>query len=283
MSAFIVTLILVTALIVFLKVKKFSPYREKLKQRIDMWVQKCHCDKFACKSSKKDKAEASAIKQPEIQEEQLAVAAAQEIDEVTAEDIAEYTMEHIAEGTVETGTVPCIEGAVIQSVPQDSILRRHFLTTLRAGIETRVGPRPSDSILRRHYDNLIDGEMKKRLPEEAGIDTYYATESGGETPNLDADVQAPIPAEIGMQPEVQTEFLAAAEGVAAPETVPWAEKIVKQRVPQDSILRRHFLTTLRAEIESSMCPRPTDSILQRHHDTLRDTEINKRLTEMEAD
>ena len=40
-----------------------------------------------------------------------------------------------------------------QKIPQDSILKRHFLTHVRAQIESRFAPRPSDSILTRHYDS----------------------------------------------------------------------------------------------------------------------------------
>jgi hypothetical protein len=330
MNTFIVTLILVTALIVFLKVKKFSPLREKLRQRIGPWIQKCHCDKFACKSSKKDKAEPSAIKRPEIQEkrsataaaeiesgshppltadipspqadvqaattageeEHLAVAAAEEIDEVTVEDIAEYTLEHIAEGTVEAAaeTAPWVEALEIQSVPEDSILRRHFLAALRAGIETRIGPRPTDSVLRRHYDSLMDGEMKKRLPEDVVLDALRATEPSGETPVMveaQPDVRDELPSveeseEIALEDiaEAAVEPVAAeAEVTVAGETAPCVEATDIPNVPQDSILRRHFLATLRAGIETRIGPRPTDSILRRHYDNLIDGEIKKHLPE----
>jgi len=49
------------------------------------------------------------------------------------------------------------------------------------------------------------------------------------------------------------------------------------RVPEDSMLKRHFLTQLRSEIEAALFPRPTDSVLQRHYDTLVAVELKNRL------
>jgi hypothetical protein len=51
-------------------------------------------------------------------------------------------------------------------------------------------------------------------------------------------------------------------------------------IPEDSALKPHFLTHLRAEIESALWPRPTDSILQRHYDALVSAELENRLAAM---
>ena len=48
-------------------------------------------------------------------------------------------------------------------IPEDSTLKRHFLSNLRAKIELEFHPRPSDATLKRHYDSLIASEMEKRL------------------------------------------------------------------------------------------------------------------------
>ena len=48
-------------------------------------------------------------------------------------------------------------------IPEDSALRRHFLTQMRAEIEVAFGPRPTDSTLKRHHDAMIAAEMDKRL------------------------------------------------------------------------------------------------------------------------
>jgi hypothetical protein len=51
-------------------------------------------------------------------------------------------------------------------------------------------------------------------------------------------------------------------------------------VPEDAVLRRHFITHLRCEIEAGLAPRPADSILQRHHETLIATILEQRLIEL---
>lgn len=50
-------------------------------------------------------------------------------------------------------------------VPQDSMLKRHFVTQLRSLIESKKHPRPTDSMLRRHYDSMIDFELQKKLED----------------------------------------------------------------------------------------------------------------------
>ena len=55
----------------------------------------------------------------------------------------------------------------------------------------------------------------------------------------------------------------------------------KLKVPEDSVLRRHFLTHLQSEIESALFPRPTDSVLQRHYDSLVTAELENRLAKAE--
>jgi hypothetical protein len=53
--------------------------------------------------------------------------------------------------------------------------------------------------------------------------------------------------------------------------------VEKLKVPEDSVLRRHFLTHLQNEIEASLFPRPSDSVLQRHYDSLVASELANRL------
>jgi hypothetical protein len=40
------------------------------------------------------------------------------------------------------------------NIPEDSVLRRHYLSKLAAELEALGGPYPTDSILRRHYEHL---------------------------------------------------------------------------------------------------------------------------------
>ncbi len=51
----------------------------------------------------------------------------------------------------------------------------------------------------------------------------------------------------------------------------------KLAIPEDATLKRHFFSTLQAEVESELSPRPTCSMLKRHHDALVSAEMEKRL------
>ncbi|WP_347987868.1 hypothetical protein [Methylomonas sp. AM2-LC] len=53
------------------------------------------------------------------------------------------------------------ENALI--LPEDSVLRRHYITQLRAEIEQGLFPRPTDFTLQRHYDALVEAELESRL------------------------------------------------------------------------------------------------------------------------
>ncbi len=48
-------------------------------------------------------------------------------------------------------------------VPEDSMLRRHFLTHLRSQIEAEIMPHPIDPNLRHYYDASVAAEIQKRL------------------------------------------------------------------------------------------------------------------------
>ena len=48
-------------------------------------------------------------------------------------------------------------------VPEDSMLRRHFLTHLRTQIEAEIMPHPIDPNLRHYYDASVAAEIQKRL------------------------------------------------------------------------------------------------------------------------
>ncbi|QWF71010.1 hypothetical protein KEF85_00470 [Methylomonas paludis] len=49
-------------------------------------------------------------------------------------------------------------------------------------------------------------------------------------------------------------------------------------LPEDSALKRHFITQLRSEVLLGLPPRPTDFSLQRHYDTLVEAEVSRRLS-----
>jgi hypothetical protein len=59
------------------------------------------------------------------------------------------------------------------------------------------------------------------------------------------------------------------------------QSAAKLKLPEDSVLRRHFLTHLKSEVESALFPRPTDSVLRRHYDALVAAELENRLANAE--
>lgn len=48
-------------------------------------------------------------------------------------------------------------------IPQDSVLRRHFIAHLKSEIEATLHPCPSDPALRQRHEMLVDNELKCRL------------------------------------------------------------------------------------------------------------------------
>ncbi|MBD9354767.1 hypothetical protein [Methylomonas albis] len=61
------------------------------------------------------------------------------------------------------GTTKAVAGDSRRGLPEDSILKRHFLTQLQSEIEATLFPRPTDSMLQRHYDALVAAKIENRL------------------------------------------------------------------------------------------------------------------------
>ena len=49
------------------------------------------------------------------------------------------------------------------NIPEDSTLRRHFLSALEVDVIAALPPRPTDSSLKRHYDAMVQAEIEKKL------------------------------------------------------------------------------------------------------------------------
>jgi len=145
-------------------------------------------------------------------------------------------------------------------IPEDSTLRRHFLTQLRVDAEAELPLRPTDPTLRRHYDHMVVAEMEERV--------------GGPLP------EAPAAESVPTAPAVPLRVIEPTAGreVKAGEAVK-AKPVAAGplQVPEDSTLRRHFLAQLRTEIEAQMPAAPTDASLRRHYDATVDAELGQRL------
>lgn len=71
--------------------------------------------------------------------------------------------------TKETAVSPA-ENTNSTLVPQDSVLKRHYLNHVCMMIESIVPPRPTDSVLCRHYDALIVAEMDHCLNDKKAME-----------------------------------------------------------------------------------------------------------------
>ncbi|WP_340124578.1 hypothetical protein [Methylobacter svalbardensis] len=127
------------------------------------------------------------------------------------------------------------------SLPQDSILRRHYLAHLCTMIETLAPLRPTESVLCRHYDTMIVARLDECLSNKNAMEQLiYDYEKNKSIVNIESTVR----------PKIK-------------ETVE-----SNSSLPQDSILRRHYLAYLCTMIETLAPLRPTESVLCRHYDTM---------------
>ncbi len=145
-------------------------------------------------------------------------------------------------------------------IPEDSVLRRHWLTQLRTEIEASLFPRPTDCVLQRHYDQLVESELENRLVNPEDLALYKLID--GRDPTLDSSA-APKPERIDT-------LINKPDSKAKNES----EQIT---IPEDSVLQRHFISQLRSEIETAVYPRPTEATLQRHYDQLIEAELASHL------
>ena len=48
-------------------------------------------------------------------------------------------------------------------IPEDSTLKRHFISALKCQIESEMPPRPTESTLKRHYDSTVQSKLENLL------------------------------------------------------------------------------------------------------------------------
>ena len=178
-------------------------------------------------------------------------------------------------------------------IPEDSMLKRHYLTHLQAISETQatstetkktpiapiktVEPTEETPVAPTKLVEAIKKPLvavkneplvKDFIPEDSMLKRHYLT-------HLQAisETQA-TSTEVKKAPVVPTKTV---EATKKPLVAVENKKVIEDFIPEDSMLKRHFLTNLRASIESELSPRPTCSTLGRHHDALVTVEMDKRL------
>lgn len=82
--------------------------------------------------------------------------------EVVAASVSEAVAENVAVEAIKPANPPKQKAAVViavadslPQVPEDSALRRHYLTQRQAELLAELGDEPSDSTLKRHYQQLL--------------------------------------------------------------------------------------------------------------------------------
>ena len=110
---------------------------------------------------------------------------------------------------------------------------------------------PEDSTLRRHYLQAKQAAEQQAAPVAVVVETAQVTEAP----------QAVEAVEVA-------EVVPAAVEVAEPVVVAECKPAQKSAIPEDSALRRHYLSQLSAEVAASLPAKPSDSSLKRHYEQL---------------
>ena len=166
-------------------------------------------------------------------------------------------------------------------LPQDAVLRRHGLTeALRQVNELHAAP--SDSVLRRHRGQLIQARMEACIRDPAELLRLRAEHAAHELEQRQRPASAAVTAAslspTGEPATTAVEVVPVAAEVTAtvPVSSPGGNSSAAQvplSLPEDSVLRRHFLQHLRTRIEAVLPP-PTCSILKRHYEQLLEMELD---------
>lgn len=145
-------------------------------------------------------------------------------------------------------------------LPEDSVLRRHYFSQVQALLEESLPTKPSDATLKRHYEAILAEKLEQVLNDKHLLGQLLEGQRRKE------EVAQPAP-EV-KQPELSIETPVAAEP-AISQTV--------AKIPEDSVLKRHYFAQLRAVAEASLPSRPSDSVLRRHWQALSDEALKKLL------
>lgn len=194
------------------------------------------------------------------------------LDSSTAQkDSSTQAASHKTVDAPKPDAAPAVEKAVVSEVAQtvatenspeasdeEQMLQRHHLHNIRLMVIATTFPQPTDSTLSRHYDEMIDAKAEDCLNDEAKMARLVAEYEESQNAVLAEDRAAFAKADSAQ----------AAKGCCQQK---------RCAVPEDSALRRHYLTTLRAKIEKNQAPRPTDSTLRRHYDAMINAALENHL------
>lgn len=118
----------------------------------------------------------------------------------------------------------------LETVPEDSVLRRHYLSTKQAEREAITNPYPTDSALRRHYQSLSAINLHQAVVAES-VKTMELVQACGQ-----AAKRTPIPEDATLRRHFLTQVQAEVEALLTPR-------------PTDSTLRRHYDALIKTRVE----------------------------------
>lgn len=170
-------------------------------------------------------------------------------------------------------------------LPQDSMLKRHYLTHVHA-MMTAISPaRPTEPTLARHYDTQLTADIAQCLSDEAAMEKLITQYAACQKTAVCSDAPAPVTAVVVDAPQVEEVPVAESEVIIEPavqietaaESITAAPQHAVSNIPTDSALRRHYLAHLHAQVAATMTPRPTDATLRRHYDAMLEHEVEQQL------
>lgn len=171
-----------------------------------------------------------------------------------AADIVTAAIINTAEPEQKQEAAPIIANSGNELSPEEHTQRQQKLQTLRHMLAATTCPAPTNSALSRHYDAMLTAKAEDCLENEAKMAQLFANYEAAQKPQS-------VTANVAVKAETP---ISAAEKTCCV-------------VPEDSMLKRHFLTQLRACIEKNKAPCPTDSTLRRHYETMINAEIDHYL------
>ncbi len=158
-----------------------------------------------------------------------------------------------------------------KNVPQDSMLRRHYLTHLRTMITELNQTCPTDSMLRRHYHAHITTQVDQCLNDEQAMQQLICCYENYKKTLVSQPVQK------SQEPQVFVSSSPDTKPVCEEASTPMLTPCKASKIPEDSMLRRHYIANVYAQVANKLPPRPTDSTLRRHYDTMLENEVKKHL------
>ncbi len=81
----------------------------------------------------------------------------------TVEEVVEAVEEKFEEVTSTIAASKVASSATEIKVPEDSALKRHFISALIVEIEADMPARPTDSALKRHYDATVQAKLEELI------------------------------------------------------------------------------------------------------------------------